>query len=163
MWGDIMPLEALTSMQEAMLGGIIGGGLIAALMAFFVVGFLFSIILYVYWAFAWMNIAKKFKYDKPWLAWIPIANLFLIPILAEKEWPWGFIFFVPIANLVFWIIWMWKIYEKSGFPGALSLIYLATFVPFLGRGSISGLAGIANLVIIGLIAWGKPPTKKNKK
>ena len=145
-------------MQEAVLGGAVSGGLIAAIAAFAVIGILLAIGFYIYWAFAWMNIAKKFKYKYPWLAWIPIANMFLIPILAGKKWPWGFIFLVPIANMVFWILWTWKIYEKRGFPGALALIYLGNFLPFFG-GFVSGAATIANLVIIGLIAWGKPMKK----
>ena len=37
-----------------------------------------------------------------------IVNMFLVPILAGKKRPWGFIFFVPIANAVFWILWTWK-------------------------------------------------------
>ncbi len=153
-----MALEGLTSAQEALLGGFIGGGIMAAILAFAVIAAIICIGLYVYWALAWMAIAKKFKYKYPWLAWIPIANMFLIPILAGKKWPWGFMFFVPIANAVFWILWTWKIYEKAKFPGALSLIYLGSFLP-LGGGFISALAMIANFVIIGLIAWEKPMKK----
>jgi len=104
--------------------------------------------LYVYYALAFMTIAKKLKYDKPWLAWIPVANMFLIPILAKKHWAWGFMFFVPIANFVFMVIWMWNIYEQRNYPGWLSLMPILGFVPLLGV-----LAFIANLVIIGFVAW----------
>ena len=45
----------------------------------------FFLFFYVYFAFAFMTIAKKLGYDKPWLAWIPIANIFLFPILATNE------------------------------------------------------------------------------
>jgi len=115
---------------------------------FFTVMFLLGLAFYVYWALAMMTIAKKLGYKKSWLAWIPVANLFLIPILAEKKWPWGFLFFVPIVNLVFLIIWMWKVYERRRYPGALSLIWLGNLLPFLNM-----LAWVANLIVIGLVAW----------
>jgi hypothetical protein len=42
----------------------------------------------------------------------------------------------------------WRVYEKRKYPGWLSLISLAGFIPGVGP-----LAGIANLVILGLVAW----------
>ena len=107
-----------------------------------------SIALYVYTAFVFMTIAKKLKYDKPWLAWIPIANLFLIPILAKKRWEWGFIFIVPIVGVVFYFIWMWRIYELRKYPGWLSLIPILTIIPILNI-----FAWIGDLVVKGLVAW----------
>jgi len=104
--------------------------------------------IYVYSCFVWMTIAKKLKYNKPWLAWIPIVNFFLIPILAQRKWPWGFIVLVPIAGIVFYSIWTWRIYTLRKYPGALCLIPLAGIVPFLGWP-----ACIANLLILGLVAW----------
>lgn len=117
----------------------------------------FLVALYIYSAFAWMTIAKKLNYKKPWLAWIPIANFFLIPILAKKHWAWGFMFLVPIANLVFGIIWTWKIFERRNYPGALSLITVGIFIPF-----ISFFAFVACLVIIGLVAWKDRKIKRKK-
>lgn len=122
---------------EAMLGAMIGV-LIVIVLA-----------LYVYTAFAWMTIAKKLgKEDIAWLAWIPIASAALMPILADKEWPWVFILLIPIANIVFMIMWTWKIYEKRNYPGPLALIPLGGFIPVVGS-----FVGIANLVILGLVAW----------
>ena len=110
--------------------------------------FLIVIGLYVYTALAFMTIAKKLRYDKPWLAWIPVANLFLIPILAKKNWVWGFIFLVPIVNIVFFFIWMWNIYEQRKYPGWLSLVPLLGFIPFIGI-----FVSLANLIILGFVAW----------
>jgi len=45
---------------------------------------IFGLALYVYTSWAWYTIAKKLKYKKAWLAWIPVANFFLYPILAKK-------------------------------------------------------------------------------
>ena len=124
-------------------------GDIPAIVSGFIGVFLFiGVAIYVYWALVWMTIAKKLNYDKPWLAWIPIANFFLLPILAKKGWTWGFILLVPIANAVFMIIWTWNIYEQRNYPGWLSLIVLGSFIPIVGF-----FAPIANMVILGLVAW----------
>jgi hypothetical protein len=127
--------------NELLSMGILAGGFLAG---FILVG----IALYIYAAFAFMTIARKLDYDKPWLAWIPVANAFLIPILAKKHWAWGFIFLVPIVGIVFYFMWMWNIFEQRKYPGWLSLIVLGSIIPLIGW-----LASIANLVIIGFVAW----------
>lgn len=109
---------------------------------------------YVYGALVWMTIAKKLGYDKPWLAWIPIANLFLLPILAKKHWAMGFLLFLPIVNIVLLVIWIWRIYEKRNYPGWLSLVPLLGLIPIL-----SIVAQIANIVIWALVAWVDRPAK----
>jgi len=123
--------------------GLAAMGVVAAIVVIVII-----LALYVYLALAWSTIARKLKYSKPWLAWIPIANLFLLPILAKKDWTWGFIFLVPIVNMVFMIIWTWNIYEQRKYPGWLSLAPLLGIIPV-----VNALAGIAQLVIIGLVAW----------
>ena len=107
-----------------------------------------SIAVYVYAAIAWMTIGRKLGYKNSWIAFIPIANYFLLPILARKHWTWGFMFFLPIANFVFAIIWQWNIFERRKYPGALSLIMIGWVIPFL-----SWLASLAYMVVIGLVAW----------
>lgn len=104
----------------------------------------FMLVLYIYTAWAWMSTAKKLKYKKAWLAWIPIANLFLIPILAKKKWTWGFMFLVPIANIVFWFIWTWKIFERRKLYGFYSLVLL-----------IPGVGPLLYLISLGFLAWRK--------
>ena len=123
------------------------GGIIAGLIAIGILLLIFiSIAVYVYVAFAWMTIAKKLKCKYYWLAWIPVANFFLLPLILKKKWAWGFMIFVPIANIVFFILWTWKIFELRKYPGWLSLSVL---FPKVG--------GILYLVAIGFVAW------KNRK
>lgn len=114
--------------------------------------------LYVYGAFVWMTIAQKLEYGKPWLAWIPIINILLIPILAKRHWAWGFIVLVPIVNIVFLLMWLWNIYVQRNYPGVLSLVPLAGLIPFL-----SPFATIANFVILGFVAWYDRKPAKPKK
>lgn len=120
-------------------------------------GFIFLTILsliaiYVYVALAWSTIAKKLKYSRPWLAWIPFANLAMILQLGGFHWAWIFLILIPffgwVAFFVIIILSIWRVYERRKYPGALSLICLAQFIPFLWF-----IATIANLIILGIIAW----------
>jgi hypothetical protein len=126
------------------------GGIIVSLIAIGILLLIFaSIAVYVYVAFAWMTIAKKLKCKYYWLAWIPVANFFLLPLILKKKWTWGLMFFVPVANIVFFILWTWKIFELRKYPGWLSLSVL---VPKFG--------GILYLIAIGFVAWKDQKKKK---
>lgn len=122
--------------------------IIAMFMTFFIVGLIVSVVLYVYNALVFQTIAKKLNYDKPWLAWIPIVNLFLYPILAKKHWAMGFLFLVPVVNMVFYFIWLWKIFELRNYPGWLCLMPLLGIIPI-----INVIVAPAFLVLLGFVAW----------
>ena len=120
--------------------------------------FIIGIAIYVYAAWALMNIAKKANHKYPWLAWIPIANIVLMLQMADLHWAWillliGFIipllnFLVMIAFAVIMVMAWWKIAEKIGKPGWWGLIViLAGIIPILGH--------IVSLVFLGMMAWGK--------
>jgi len=117
-------------------------GLVALIAAFFFVFIIIGIAIYVYNGFVLMTIAKKLKNPRPWLAWIPVANFFLLPQLAGQAWQYGFFIFLPLVNIVFLIYWFWHILEKRKYAGALSLLIL---IPYLGV--------IAWLITIGIVAW----------
>jgi len=102
-----------------------------------------GILLYVYFAMAYMKLAQKIGYAKPWLAWIPVANIFLYPILAGQHWAMGFLMFVPLVNVIYIFIWHWKIFEKVGRPGWWILLNL---IPLLGA--------LIFIALLGVAAWG---------
>ena len=128
---------------------IFSGGAIASLI---VVGIFLAVILslafYVYFALAWMTIAKKMKYKHPWLAWIPIVNAAMILQLGGFHWAWIFLVLVPvlgwIAFFVMFVIATWRIFEKRKYPGWYSL---SLIIPKVG--------GILYLIAIGFVAWAK--------
>ena len=120
----------------------------AMIMTFLAIALVVGLIMYVYSALVYMTLSKKLKRGPAWLAWIPIANIFLIPILAKKNWVWGFIMLVPIVNLIFFIYWTWIIFEDRKYPGWLSLMPLLGFIPVIGF-----LAGIGYLITLGIVAW----------
>jgi len=113
------------------------GGLAALIAAFFIVFLLIFLIVYVVMALSLMIIARKTKTPNGWLAWIPFANVFLMTNIAKMHWLWalGIILlpFVPIigglVSLALSIAVVWKIAERRGKPGPLSLLML---FPVLG-------------------------------
>ncbi|MFH1325154.1 MAG: hypothetical protein ABIH49_00090 [archaeon] len=113
-----------------------------------------SFSIYIYFALAFMTIAKKLKYDKPWLAWIPIANFAMILSLGGFYWAWVFLIFIPlfgwIALIILGIIAQWRIFEKRNYPGWLIILSLAPF----------GIGYVIYLVEIGLVAWKERKPKK---
>jgi hypothetical protein len=127
-------------------------GLGAFFGAMLAVAIIIGLALYIYTAFAWMTIAKKLGYNKPWLAWIPIANLAMIFQLGGFHWAWVFLILIPIlgwiALFVLLIMSTWKIYEKRKYPGWLSLASVVGVIPFIGW-----IGGLAQLIIIGMVAW----------
>jgi hypothetical protein len=135
---------------------------------FYLSVFLTFILVYVYVAYAWHTIAKKHKYRKYWIAWIPLVQFFLLPILAKKKWYYGFVFILPFIFLIlpnfkgyglilfllrivciyFIVSWSWYIFEKQNYPGFLSLVVILFIIPVLNI-----FAFIAYLIILGFIAF----------
>ena len=129
-------------------GGIVGA-LIGIAIAFAILVFL---AIYIYFAIAWQTIARKLKYKKSWLAWIPVANLSMILHLGRFHWAWIFLILIPIigwiALFVLLIIATWRIFESRGQPGWFSL---SMIIPKVGA--------ILYLIAIGIVAWS---TKRKK-
>lgn len=108
---------------------------------------IFVLAMYVFGALALMAIANKTKTDNAWLAWIPIANFYLITQMAGQSGWWTlallgiFIpFFGSLAVIGISIWFFWIIAERINMPGWTSILLL---IP------------IVNFAIIGIYAWSK--------
>jgi hypothetical protein len=97
--------------------------------------FVFFVAMYVYMALALQTIAKKTNTENPWLAWIPIANLFLMVNIARKPLVWVLLLFIPIVGVI--LVWM-PIAEARGKPSWWGI--LAAIPP-------------VNLIVPGYLAW----------
>ena len=135
---------------------ILAGSMIgSAIVALGLMAILFALAIYIYFAFAWMKIAKDLKYKYPWLAWIPFANVSMIMQLGGFHWAWIFLVLVPMIGWIGVFIIAtaatWKVFEKRKYPGWLSLAPVIDFAP-----GVTGLGTILYLIIIGIVAWKKP-------
>jgi hypothetical protein len=137
---------------------------------------------YIYSALTMMAVAKRTKTKKGWLAWIPVANMYLMAKIAKQSaWPlWLLLAWIPcltffispilgiifmiiagiasVIVMVFMYIWQWKICEVRGKPGWWAILPLIaaglSWIPILG--AVLSIAGsVWSLVMWGILAWGK--------
>jgi hypothetical protein len=109
---------------------------LSGVMLLFVV--VFGLGCYVYMALALQTIATKTGTANEWLAWIPIANLFLMLSVAKKPMWWFILFLIPLVNLVMAImVWM-AVAEARGKPNWWGILMIVPLV---------------NLVVPGYLAW----------
>jgi len=137
-----MDYDYTSSVSTSNLDTSTAWGLIAAFMG---VAIVVGLVVYVYMALVLMTIAKKTNTPNPWLAWIPIGNLYLMTQIAKVQW-WTmlviFLAWIPfvggIAVLGVTIWWWWRICEERKRPGWWALL---TLIP------------LANFIIPGIVAW----------
>jgi len=115
-----------------------GEGMIAAMGTMF---WVFMIAAYLYMAYTQYVIAKKCGCsDTAFLAFIPIANIFLLCQMAKKPAWWFVLMLIPFVGVIFYaIVWIEaaKIAGHSGVWG-----FLAIIPPI-------------SLIAWGVMAWGK--------
>ena len=89
------------------------------------------LVVYVWLALCLHIIANKTDTSNPWLAWIPIANIYRMCKVADKPGWWLILFFIPLVNIVMSIIVWMAIAEARHQPswlGVLIIIPIANFV-----------------------------------
>jgi len=140
-----MPYEEILT-GNAISDVFIGAGIGALIALGIIVVVLLVLAVYIYFALAWRTIARKLKFKRAWLAWIPFANLSMILHLGRFHWAWIFLILIPIAGwialFVLLIIAKWRIFEKRKYPGWFSLSLIIPQVGF-----------ILYLIAIGFVAW----------
>ncbi len=140
-------------------GAVLGGGLAAIGIILIIIAIALFAAVYIYHAIAWQRIAKNLKYKRSWLAWIPFASSAMRLQLGKKfHWSFVFLYLIPILGwIAIWILLLishWSVFEKLNYPGWLSLLQLIDLVA-------SGIGTIANLIVVGFVAWKKQPKVKN--
>ena len=132
-------------------GGELLGPFLAIVAAFLILFIVILIALYIYVSLVFMAIAKKTKYSSPGVAWISVVGPLLIASSAAKMHWWPVLlligtgipiigFILGVAFAVFYIMWMWKTFEKLGRPGWWAILLLMSIV---------------NLILLGIAAWSK--------
>jgi len=92
---------------------------------------------YIYMAICLMFIANKTNTPNSWLAWIPIANIYLMCKVASKPGWWVILFFIPIVNIVIGIIVWMKIAEARNKPSWLGILMIIPFVNIIIPGYLA--------------------------
>ena len=93
---------------------------------------------YVWFALCLHTIANKTGAPNGWLAWLPIANLYLMCQVAGRSGWWTVLFFIPLLNLIIAIIVWVGIAEARGKPAWLGILMI---IP------------VINLIVPGILAF----------
>ena len=94
----------------------------------FLINLVFIAIIYSYFSYCLMKIAKKQGIENPWLAWIPLANLYIMGKAAGKSTAFIVFLFVPIINLLLVFIAWFGIAERMNRPSWTAILLLIPFV-----------------------------------
>jgi hypothetical protein len=100
--------------------------------------FIVGLAAYIYVSLALMTIANKTGTPNGWLAWIPIANIILMLMIAKKPIWWIVLFLIPLVNIVMAILVWMGIAEARSKPNWWGVLMI---VP------------VANLIVPGYLAW----------
>jgi hypothetical protein len=84
---------------------------------------------YIYMAICLQVIAKKTNTTNDWMAWIPIANIFLMINIARKPLWWFILLLIPVVNIVIGIILWMTIAERRGKENWIGVLLI---VPVIG-------------------------------
>ncbi|MBI4440037.1 hypothetical protein HY638_03630 [Candidatus Woesearchaeota archaeon] len=109
--------------------------------------FVIALAAWIYMGFALMAIAKRTKTENGWLGFIPIANIYLITQIAKLP-AWYtlavLLAFIPLigglALIVALAYFWWIVAERLKRPGWFGILAV---IP------------IVNLIVVGIMAWGK--------
>ena len=87
--------------------------------------------IYIYYAISLQTIARKTNTEGEWLAWIPIANVYLMCKIAARPGWWLLLFFIPLVNIVVAVIIWMNIAEarnKASWLGILIIVPIANII-----------------------------------
>src|ERR1041385_8639850 len=73
-------------------------------------------------------IARKSGHEYAWLAFVPIANLWLLCDMADMEVWFLIVWLIPYVNFIFLAIIWWRIAENTNKPGWIGLLMLIPLV-----------------------------------
>lgn len=115
-----MTPEEMMAMDPEM-AATAAAGMMGAVMIFYVVA-------YVWTALCLYFIAKKTNTANPWMAWVPIANVFLMLNIAKRPLWWFVLMLIPLVNFVILIIVMMDMIKARGRP-AWHVVLMLLFGP----------------------------------
>ncbi len=96
-----------------------------------------GLMVYVYFAAMLMIIARKTNTPNAGLAWVPIVNLYLMCQIARKPGWWMVLLFIPLLNLIFFVLLWMAIAEVRGKPSWIGLLAIVPIVGLLVPGILA--------------------------
>lgn len=105
---------------------------------YFIAALVFLVVLlYVYGSLCLQLIATKLGIGGLWMAWVPIANIFLIFKCAGRPYWWFLLLFIPIVNIFVTIIPWLDVTEKLGKSKWLGLLMIISPINLIFMGYLA--------------------------
>lgn len=98
---------------------------------------IFFVAAYIYTAVTLQKIADKTGTENSWLAWIPLANLYLQCEVADKPAWWLPLLLLPYINVVIIVIIWINIAKARGKPGWLGMLIVLPLLNFVVMGYLA--------------------------
>jgi hypothetical protein len=89
---------------------------------------LLSLLLFILWVIGMWKVFEKAG-EPGWAGLIPFYNMWVLVRVGGKPWWWFFMFFIPLANLVFLFLLSLGVAKKFGQPFIFGLALF--FFPFI--------------------------------
>jgi|GEM_PF-476703 len=86
------------------------------------------VLFYIYLAVCLQVLAKKTATANAWMAWVPIASIFLMINIAKKPLWWFILILIPLVNIVIGVILWMAIANRRGKPNWMGILIIAPFV-----------------------------------
>ena len=157
------------------------GIFVALFAAFFLIMLILVLATYIYTSLAIMAIAKRTKTENAWLAWIPIANFYLITQIAKQNGLWtlallaGFIPFIgpvdfgilyPLLLIPIGVVGASNMVNLlgglNGIETGMGLVYtgmLSIYAYTLQEFATAALGAIAFMALLAFLYYNKYPAK----
>jgi hypothetical protein len=123
------PPEGMPTALPGIPGGL--GALMAGFGMIMIVIEIVSLLLYLFACYCIFLIAKKLDIPAPWLAFIPIVQIWTIVSCAGKPWWWILLLFIPLVGFIVGIVIWMSITENMGRNKWLGLLMLLPIVNFI--------------------------------
>jgi hypothetical protein len=99
--------------------------------------YLIAFVLYIFFSLCLFLIAKKLNVPNPWMAWIPLIQVWTFVSSAGKAWWWILLLLVPIVNTIVGVYLWICITENLGRNKWLGLLMLVPIVNFVFLGVLA--------------------------
>jgi hypothetical protein len=96
-----------------------------------------TILTYIFAAWCLSRIAAKYNDPNPWVAWIPIFNLFLLARLARRPAWYAVATLIPIAGLFFAIVLLMGLAERCGRHPSYGFLLLIPLVNLIALAQLA--------------------------
>lgn len=90
-----------------------------------------ALVCYLYMSYCLREIARKQAFERAWLAWVPVVNIYVLCRVAGKGLLWTVLALVPVVNIVIYPLLFMKLARARGRSRWYGLLLVPPLVNFI--------------------------------